>query len=128
MSTDGSVDSESEVGHDPSDGAEGLTPSTDSERDATNLAIASAGLSIIGFIALFRLTSGLDRTRASALRRFFAVIVESSTAVGLGFTALGRLRSSPKSAGTPLAAVGVGLGLLNVVRVFRWLRLSRPAA
>ena len=127
MSTDGSADSESGVGQDQVDGAVALSLPTESDRNATNLAIASAGLSVIGFIALFRLTTGLDRTRAGTLRRFLAVIAESVTAVGLGATALSRLSGSQKSAGTPLAAGGVALGLLNVVRVFRWLRLSRPA-
>lgn len=128
MSTDGSADSESGVDQDPSDGAIALAPPLDGGGDAMHLAIASAGLSVIGFIALFRLTAGFDRTRAGALRRFLAVIAESGTAVGLGCTALGRLRGSQQSAGTPLAAAGVALGLLNIVRVFRWLRLSRPAA
>jgi hypothetical protein len=114
-----------------SDGAVALAPPTDPEPDGTpdptNLAIASAGVSIIGFIALFRLTSGLDRTRAKALRRFLAVFLESATGVGLGLTALQRLRNSERNVGTPFAIVGIALGASNVVRVLRWLRLARPA-
>jgi len=124
MTTGELADSEAGIDPDPSNGAVALSTS---EPDATRLAIASAGLSIIGFIALFRLTSGLDRTRASALRRFLAVILESLAGVGLGCAALSRLRGS-QGPGTPLAAVGVALGGLNVVRVLRWLRLSRPVA
>jgi hypothetical protein len=127
VTTEELADPESGMDHDPSGGAVALAPSAGADPDATRLAIASAGLSIIGFIALFRLTSGLDRTRASALRRFLAVILESLTGVGLGCAALGRLRGA-RGPGTPLAAVGVALGALNVVRVLRWLRLTRPPA
>ena len=127
MTTDGLTDPELGIDHDPTDGAVALSSSAEGEADATRLAIASAGLSVIGFIALFRLTSGLDRTRASALRRFLAVILESLTGVGLGCAALGRLRGS-RGPGTPLAAAGVALGTLNVLRVLRWLRLTRPPA
>lgn len=127
MTTEEMADQETGVDHDPSGGAVALSSPAGGESDATRLAIASAGLSVIGFIALFRLTSGLDRTRASALRRFLAVILESLTGVGLGCAALGRLRGS-QGPGAPLAAVGVALGALNVVRVLRWLRLSRPVA
>jgi hypothetical protein len=116
---------------DPSDGAVKLALPTDREPDGTpdptNLAIAAAGVSVIGFIALFRLTSGLDRTRSRALRRFLAVFLESLTGVGLGLTALQRLRSSERNVGTPFAIVGIALGASNVVRVLRWLRLARPA-
>lgn len=126
MTTEELADAEAGLDLDPSGGAVALS-SSGGNPDATRLAIASAGLSIIGFIALFRLTSGLDRTRGSALRRFLAVILESLTGVGLGCAALGRLRGA-QGPGTPLAAVGVALGALNVVRVLRWLRLTRPAA
>jgi hypothetical protein len=125
MTTEELADPESGIDPDPSGGAVDVSSLAGGEPDATRLAIASAGLSIIGFIALFRLTSGLDRTRASALRRFLAVIAESLTGVGLGCAALGRLRGA-RGPGTPLAAAGVALGVLNVVRVLRWLRLSRP--
>jgi hypothetical protein len=116
---------------DPSGGAVALALPTDREPDGTpdptNLAIASAGVSVIGFIALFRLTSGLDRTRSRALRRFLAVFLESLTGVGLGLTAFQRLRASERNIGTPFAIVGVLLGVSNIVRVLRWLRLARPA-
>jgi uncharacterized membrane protein required for colicin V production len=127
MTTNELVDQESGADQDPSDGAAALSPPTDGKPDATNLAIAAAGVSVIGFITLFRLTSVLDRTRARALRRFLAVFFESLTGVGLGCTALSRLRSSQRSIGAPFAVVGVVLGASNVVRVFRWLRLTRPA-
>jgi hypothetical protein len=128
MTTDELRDGTFEADQDPSNGAVALSPPAGGTPDATNLAIAAAGASVIGFIALFRLTSGLDRTRSRALRRFLAVFVESLTGVGLGVTALSRLRSSDRKMGVPFAAVGVLLGASNVLRVLGWVRSSRPAA
>jgi hypothetical protein len=114
---------------------DGSTASADTEasaeedgvRRATGLAVAAAGLSIFGFVSLFRLRSGWDGRRARAFRRFFGVQAESLTGVALGYQALNRLRSgSNDRRGVPFAVVGIVLGASNVARAFLWLRQDRP--
>lgn len=94
---------------------------------ATGLAIAAAGISIVGFVSLFRLRVGWDESRARAFRRFFGVQVESLTGVALGSLALNRLRNvSGNQRGVPFAVLGIVLGVANVVRAISWLRQDRP--
>jgi hypothetical protein len=96
-------------------------------RRATGLAVAAAGLSIFGFVSLFRLRVGWDQSRARSFRRFLGVGAESLTGVALGYRALNRLRSaSADKRGVPFAVVGIVLGASNVVRAVSWLRQDRP--
>jgi hypothetical protein len=96
-------------------------------RRATGLAIAAAGISIMGFVSLFRLRVGWDQSRARSFRRFLGVQAESLTGIALGYRALNRLREgSSDRRGVPFAVVGVVLGVSNVVRGVSWLRQDRP--
>lgn len=108
----------------------GTLPSTDDaeSRRATGLAVAAAGLSIIGFVSLFRLRVRWDESRARAFRRFFGVQVESLVGIAVGAQALNKLRASGSSdkRGMPFAVLAVVLGGSNVVRAVRWLRQDRP--
>jgi hypothetical protein len=99
----------------------------DGGRRATGLAVFAAGVSIFGFVSLFRLRSGWDQSRARSFRRFFGVQAESLGGVALGYRALNRLRSgSDDQRGVPFAVVGIVLGVSNLVRAFLWLRQERP--
>jgi hypothetical protein len=94
---------------------------------ATGLAIAAAGLSIMGFVSLFRLRVRWDESRARAFRRFFRVQVSSLTGIALGYRALNRLRqASSDRRGVPFAVLGIVLGAANVVWGMSWLRQNRP--
>jgi hypothetical protein len=104
-------------------------PSMDDQevRRATGLAVAAAGISIMGFVSLFRLRVGWDQSRARSFRRFLGVQAESLTGVALGYHALNRLRAaSTDKRGVPFAVVGIVLGAANVARAFSWLRQDRP--
>jgi hypothetical protein len=107
----------------------GGEPSTDDQelRRATGLAVAAAGISIFGFVSLFRLRVGWDQSRARAFRRFLGVQAESLAGVALGYRALNRLRNAAADKrGVPFAVVGIVLGVSNVVRAVSWLRQDRP--
>lgn len=108
----------------------GALPSTDDaeSRRVTGLAVAAAGLSILGFVSLFRLRVRWDESRARAFRRFFGVQVESLAGIAVGAQALNNLRStgSGDKRGVPFAVLAVVLGASNVVRAGRWLRQDRP--
>ena len=117
-----------------SDGASGdgqeavgdLTPEAENLRRETGLAVAAAGISILGFVSLFRLRVGWDQSRSRAFRRFLGVQVESLTGVALGYRALNRLRSaSSDKRGIPFAVVAIVLGTSNLVRAVSWLRQDR---
>jgi hypothetical protein len=100
---------------------------SDDVRLATGLAVAAAGVSILGFVSLFRLRVGWDQSRARAFRRFLGVQAESVTGVALGYRSLNRLRSaSADQRGVPFAVVAIVLGVSNLVRAFFWLRQDRP--
>lgn len=104
-------------------------PSTEDQetRTATGLAIAAAGISIMGFVSLFRLRVRWDENRARAFRRFFGVQVSSLIGIALGYRALNRLRqASSDKRGVPFAVLGIVLGASNVVRGVSWLRQDRP--
>jgi hypothetical protein len=107
----------------------GGEPSTDDEelRRATGLAVAAAGISIFGFVSLFRLRVGWDQSRGRAFRRFFGVQAESLAGIALGYRALNRLRNaSADKRGVPFAVLGIVLGVSNVARAVFWLRQDRP--
>jgi hypothetical protein len=94
---------------------------------ATGLAVAAAGVSLFGFVSLFRLRVGWDQSRARAIRRFLGVLAESLTGIALGYRAMNRLRdSSSDRRGVPFAVVGIVLGASNVARALFWLRQDRP--
>ena len=97
-------------------------------RLASGLAVAAAGLSLFGFISLFRLRAGWDPRWARAFRRFFGVQAESLAGAALGYQALNRLRSAPSAdrRGVPFAVLGIVLGVANVVRTVAWLRQDSP--
>jgi hypothetical protein len=96
-------------------------------RRATGLAIAAAGLSVFGFVSLFRLRVGWDQSRARSFRRFLGVQAESLTGVALGYRALNTLRgASSDKRGVPFAVVGIVLGVSNVLRALLWLRQDGP--
>ena len=57
---------------------------TEEVRRATEMAIAAAGASIIGFVSMFRLRVAWDQTRSRAFRRVFGVQVESLAGLVLG--------------------------------------------
>ena len=118
-----------------SDGASGVrteagdepTPEAEDLRRETGLAIAAAGISILGFVSLFRLRVGWDQSRARAFRRFLGVQVESVAAVTLGYRSLNRLRNAASDKrGVPFAVVAIVLGTTNLVRAVSWLRQDRP--
>jgi hypothetical protein len=114
---------------DADDSDAGGEPSTDDQelRRATGLAVAAAGISIFGFVSLFRLRVGWDQSRARAFRRFLGVQAESLAGVALGYQALNRLRrASADKRGVPFAVLGIVLGVSNVVRAVSWLRQDRP--
>jgi hypothetical protein len=105
----------------------GVEQPAEDDRRATGLAVAAAGLSIFGFVSLFRLRVGWDQSRARAFRRFLGVLAESLAGVALGYQALNRLRSSSGDRrGVPFAVVGIVLGAANLARAFFWLRQDRP--
>lgn len=109
--------------------SDGTDPSTDDQetRRATGLAIAAAGISILGFVSLFRLRVRWDQRRARAFRRFFGVQAESLAAVALGSMSLNKLRNaSGDKRGVPFAVLGIVLGTANAVRAVSWLRQDRP--
>jgi hypothetical protein len=96
---------------------------TEEVRRATEMAIAAAGASIIGFVSMFRLRVAWDQTRSRAFRRVFGVQVESLAGLVLGLLSLNRLqRVTSDKRGVPFAVVGVVLGTANLVRIFTWLR------
>ena len=96
-------------------------------RRETGLAVAAAGISILGFVSLFRLRVRWDQSRARAFRRFFGVLVESMTGVALGYRSLNRLRTAAiDKRGVPFAVVAIVLGTTNLVRAVSWLRQDRP--
>jgi hypothetical protein len=102
-------------------------PEAEDLRRETGLAVAAAGISILGFVSLFRLRVGWDQSRARALRRFLGVQVESMTAVALGYRSLNRLRNAASDKrGVPFAVVAIVLGTTNLVRAVSWLRQDRP--
>jgi hypothetical protein len=102
-------------------------PEDETLRRETGLAIAAAGISILGFVSLFRLRVGWDQSRARAFRRFLGVGAESMTGVALGYRSLNRLRSaSSDKRGVPFAVVAIVIGTSNLVRVVSWLRRDRP--
>ncbi len=102
-------------------------PEDEDLRRETGLAIAAAGISILGFVSLFRLRVGWDQSRARAFRRFLGVQVESMAGVALGYRALNRLRSaSGDKRGVPFAVVAIVLGTSNLVRAVSWIRQDRP--
>ena len=104
-------------------------PSADDQgvRMATGLAVAAAGISVVGFVSLFRLRTRWDLSRARAFRRFFGVQVSSLTGVALGYRSLNRLRqTSSDKRGVPFAVLGIVLGVSNLVRGVIWLRQDRP--
>ena len=104
-------------------------PSADDQgvRMATGLAVAAAGISVVGFVSLFRLRTRWDLSRARAFRRFFGVQVSSLTGVALGYRSLNRLRqASSDKRGVPFAVLAIVLGVSNVVRGVIWLRQDRP--
>jgi hypothetical protein len=114
--------------------ADGSPASADTEPSAddpdlrreTGLAIAAAGISIVGFVSLFRLRARWDRSRSRAFRRFFGVQVESLAGAALGYRSLNRLRNaSGDQRGIPFAVVAIVLGVSNVVRAVAWLRQDR---
>lgn len=111
----------------PGSAHSGMSATDDEElRRATGLAIAAAGISIVGFVSLFRLRVRWDQSRGRAFRRFFGVQVESLTGVALGYRALNRLRNaSGDKRGIPFAVLGIVLGVANVVRAVAWLRQDR---
>jgi hypothetical protein len=103
------------------------TPEAEDLRRETGLAIAAAGISILGFVSMFRLRVGWDQSRARAFRRFLGVQVESMIAVALGYRSLNRLRNaSSDKRGVPFAVVAIVLGVSNLVRAVSWLRQDRP--
>jgi hypothetical protein len=107
----------------------GGEPTTDDQENrlATGLAVAAAGISIFGFVSLFRLRVGWDQGRARAFRRFLGVQAESLAGIALGYRALNRLRNaSGDKRGVPFAVVGIVLGASNVARAVFWLRDDRP--
>lgn len=107
----------------------GGEPSTDDQdvRRATGLAVAAAGISIFGFVSLFRLRVGWDPSQGRAFRRFLGVQAESLAGIALGYQALNRLRNaSSDKRGVPFAVAGIVLGASNVARAFFWLRQDRP--
>jgi hypothetical protein len=107
----------------------GGEPTTDDQENrlATGLAVAAAGISIFGFVSLFRLRVGWDQSRARAFRRFLGVQAESLAGIALGYRALNRLRNaSADKRGVPFAVVGIVLGASNVARAVFWLREDRP--
>jgi hypothetical protein len=107
----------------------GAEPSADDQesRLATGLAVAAAGISIFGFVSLFRLRVGWDQSRGRAFRRFLGIQAESLTGVALGYRALNRLRNaSADKRGVPFAVLGIVLGVSNVARAVFWLRQDRP--
>lgn len=112
----------------PAPAGTGPSAADDQElRRATGLAIAAAGISIVGFVSLFRLRVRWDESRARAFRRFFGVQVESITGVALGYVSLTRLRNAPgDKRGVPFAVLGIVLGAANVARAVAWLRQDRP--
>lgn len=95
-------------------------------RRATGMAIAAAGISIVGFVSLFRLRVRWDVSQARALRRFFGVQVESLTGIAVGYQALNKLRRAGDKRGVPFAVLAIVLGASNVARAFMWLRQDRP--
>jgi hypothetical protein len=96
-------------------------------RRATGLAIAAAGLSVFGFVSLFRLRVGWDQSRARSFRRFLGIQAESLAGVALGYRSLNTLRGASRDKrGVPFAVVGIVLGVSNVVRAVLWLRQDRP--
>jgi hypothetical protein len=118
--SDGASGVRAEAGAEPAPEAEDL-------RRETGLAIAAAGISILGFVSLFRLRVGWDQSRARAFRRFLGVQVESVTAVALGYRSLNRLRNAASDKrGVPFAVVAIVLGTTNLVRAVSWLRQDRP--
>jgi hypothetical protein len=107
----------------------GGEPSADDQENrlATGLAVAAAGISIFGFVSLFRLRVGWDQSRARAFRRFLGVQAESVAGIALGYRALNRLRNaSADKRGVPFAVLGIVLGASNVARAVFWLRQDRP--
>ena len=111
----------------PASADSGASAEDDQElRRATGWAIAAAGISIVGFVSLFRLRVRWDQSRARAFRRFFGVQAESLAGVALGYRALNRLRNSGDKRGVPFAVLGIVLGVANVVRAVAWLRQDRP--
>jgi hypothetical protein len=107
----------------------GDEPSADDQENrlATGLAVAAAGISIFGFVSLFRLRVGWDQSRARAFRRFLGVQAESVAGIALGYRALNRLRNaSADKRGVPFAVLGIVLGASNVARAVFWLRQDRP--
>jgi hypothetical protein len=107
-------------------GAEGPAEE-EGARSATGLAVAAAGVSLFGFISLFRLRVDWDQSRGRAFRRFLGVLAESLTGIALGYRAMNRLRdSSSDRRGVPFAVVGIVLGASNVARAIFWLRQDRP--
>jgi hypothetical protein len=107
----------------------GSEPSADDQdnRLATGLAVAAAGISVFGFVSLFRLRVGWDQSRARAFRRFLGVQAESVAGIALGYRALNRLRNaSADKRGVPFAVLGIVLGASNVARAVFWLRQDRP--
>jgi hypothetical protein len=112
---------------DRSEGGGETMPEAEDLRRETGLAVAAAGISILGFVSLFRLRVGWDQSRARAFRRFLGVQVESMTAVALGYRSLNRLRNaSSDRRGVPFAVVAIVLGVSNLVRAVSWLRQDRP--
>lgn len=102
-------------------------PEDEDLRRETGLAIAAAGISILGFVSLFRLRVGWDQSRARAFRRFLGVQVESMAGVALGYRSLNRLRNaSGDKRGVPFAVVAIVLGTSNLVRAVSWIRQDRP--
>lgn len=102
-------------------------PEDEDLRRETGLAIAAAGISILGFVSLFRLRVGWDQSQARAFRRFLGVQVESMAGVALGYRSLNRLRNaSGDKRGVPFAVVAIVLGTSNLVRAVSWIRQDRP--
>jgi len=103
-------------------------PSADDQgvRMATGLAVAAAGISVVGFVSLHRLRVRWNQSQARVFRRFFGVQVESLTGIALGYRSLNRLRGgSSDKRGVPFAALAIVLGASNVARAFFWLRQDR---
>ena len=97
------------------------------QRLVTGLAVAAAGISIMGFVSLFRLRVRWDQSRARAFRRFFGVQASSLTGIALGYRSLNQLRrASGDKRGVPFAVLAIVLGASNVARAIFWLRQDRP--
>ena len=92
-------------------------------RRASGLAVVAAGLAVVGFVSLFRLRSGWDRSMTRAFRRLLGVQIESVAGVTLGLVTLRQLRSATEDRrGIPFALVAVVLGGSNLVRSVMWIR------